>query len=162
MNYHNITTDDMLNGEGLRTVLWVSGCEHHCFKCQNSQTWDTHSGIQFDDNALNELLENIKKPYISGVTYSGGDPFHPKNVSDITKIAMKIKRRFPNKTQWLYTGYNFDEIQYFYILKYLDVIIDGKYEEEKRDITLPWRGSYNQHIWKKNKDNIWCIADKEF
>lgn len=146
MNYHNITTDDMLNGSGLRVVLWVSGCEHQCYKCQNPQTWDKDSGIKFDTNAWEEILSLLDKPYIEGITYSGGDPLFPNNRSMITSIASEIKELFPNKTQWLYTGYKFEEIKDLEIMRYIDVLVDGEYIDSKRDILLPFRGSSNQRI----------------
>ena len=146
MNYHNITTDDMLNGDGLRTVLWVSGCNHHCNNCQNKQTWDKNSGIYFGNDEWEEILSNLKKNYISGITFSGGDPLFPDNRQMITNIAEKIHRLYPTKTQWLYTGYNFEEVKDLEIMKYLDVVVDGEYIDSQRDVTLPWRGSKNQRV----------------
>lgn len=146
MNYHNITTDDMLNGSGLRTVLWVSGCNHHCENCQNPQTWDKESGIPFEENDWKELLADLEKPYISGITFSGGDPLFPENRKTIRDIAKAIRQLYPTKTQWLYTGYDFEKIRNLEIMKYLDVIVDGEYIDAQRDITLPWRGSTNQRV----------------
>lgn len=83
MNYHNITHDDMLNGVGLRVVLWCSGCSHNCHNCQNPQTWDINSGISFDEKAKEELFSELSKDYISGITFSGGDPLHENNLQTI-------------------------------------------------------------------------------
>ena len=146
MNYHNITTDDMLNGSGLRTVLWVSGCNHHCNNCQNPQTWDKNSGIHFGEDEWKELLSNLEKPYISGITYSGGDPLFIENQETIRDISKAIRQLYPTKTQWLYTGYKFEEVKDLEIMKYIDVIVDGEYIDSQRDITLAWRGSKNQRV----------------
>lgn len=163
MNYHNITYPDQNNGDGLRIVLWVAGCEHHCANCQNQQTWNPQSGIPFDENAMNEIRNELKKDYISGITFSGGDPLHPKNVQNVLKIVYEIRVSYPTKNIWLYTGYTWEQIMHPVItdinseqLKMLqmrkelvskcDVLIDGRYVDELRDISLHWRGSSNQRV----------------
>lgn len=163
MNYHNITYPDQNNGDGLRIVLWVAGCEHHCTNCQNQQTWSPQSGIPFDKNAMNEILNELKKDYISGITFSGGDPLHPQNVQNVLKIVDEIRVSYPTKNIWLYTGYTWEQIMHPVItdinseqLKMLqmrkelvskcDVLIDGRYVDELRDISLHWRGSSNQRV----------------
>jgi len=146
MKYHDITKDDMKNGDGLRAVLWVSGCNHKCKGCQNPITWDCNDGLIFDDNAENELLDILSKDYISGLTLSGGDPLFPGNREMILRLTKKIKSLFPLKTIWLYTGYKWEEINDLEIMRYVDVIIDGEYIESLRDIKLKWRGSSNQRI----------------
>ncbi len=146
MRYHNITKDDMLNGDGLRVVLWVSGCAHGCKQCQNQITWDPNGGLLFDEKAKEELFEQLEKSYITGITYSGGDPLFLGNREEITKLAKEIRERFPEKTQWLYTGYEWHEIQDEPILSYLDVIVDGKFEVDKKDSKLHWKGSSNQNV----------------
>ena len=146
MRYHNITKDDMLNGDGLRVVLWVAGCSHCCKECQNPITWDPNGGLPFDDAAKQEIFEQLEKPYISGITFSGGDPLFPQNRETIKRISKKIRELYPNKNQWLYTGYEFEEIKDLEIMKYIDVVVDGKYIDSQRDTTLPWRGSSNQRI----------------
>ena len=110
MNYHNITVDDMLNGDGLRTVLWVSGCEHRCRGCQNPQTWPEHSGVPFDDAAREELFGYLSRDYISGVTFSGGDPLFPANRETVGALVREIREHFPQKTIWLYTGSLFEDV----------------------------------------------------
>ena len=105
MNYHNITTDDMLNGDGLRVVLWTAGCTHKCEGCHNPITWDVQGGLLFDDNAKTEIFHELEKDYISGITFSGGDPLHPANCQAITDLAKELRSRFPQKTIWLYTGF---------------------------------------------------------
>lgn len=148
MNYHNITKDDMLNGDGLRAVLWVAGCGHHCPGCQNPATWDPEGGIPFDEDAENELFAELGKDYISGVTFSGGDPLYPGNEPTVYRLAKKIKELFPDKTVWLYTGYEWEYVVRTMprILEYIDVLVDGRYKKELRDVNLHWRGSANQRV----------------
>lgn len=97
MRYHNITKDDMLNGDGLRTVLWVAGCTHGCKGCHNPVTWDIQGGIPFDEAAREELFEAVSRPHMSGVTFSGGDPLHPENRREIGELIREIRERFPEK-----------------------------------------------------------------
>ena len=169
MNYHNITYPDMNNGDGLRVVLWLSGCSHHCYNCQNPQTWDVNSGIPFDESAKEELFRELDKDYISGLTLSGGDPLHEANLDGVLNLVNEIRLSFPNKTIWIYSGYMFSEL-FMYdekikrFLNYLrkdvmeiyqkrqqiiskcDVMVDGKYIDSQRDISLRWRGSKNQDV----------------
>lgn len=146
MNYHNITTDDMLNGDGLRTVLWVAGCEHHCDECQNPITWNPDGGIYFDKAAENELMQKLEPDYISGVTFSGGDPLHLRNHLKVAKLCHDIKERFPDKTVWIYTGYLWEEIRHFSFLRWVDVIVDGPFVKELKDVKYHWAGSTNQRV----------------
>jgi len=161
MNYHDITHDDLKNGDGLRVVLWVSGCSHHCAGCQNPQTWDKNSGILFDDAAKQEIFAQLNQDYISGITFSGGDPLHYANAPEILTLAKEIKEKYPNKTIWLYSGYTLEEIlrkdnienlneEHMSvckeILNYTDVFVDGEYIEEARDTKLQWKGSKNQRV----------------
>ena len=106
MRYHNITKDDMLNGDGLRVVLWVAGCEHHCPNCQNPVTWDINGGLEFDEAAKKGIFDEKKKNYVSGITFSGGDPLHTQNRKDVGALIEEIKEKFPNKTIWIYSGYD--------------------------------------------------------
>ena len=148
MNYHNINHCDFLNGEGIRVSLWISGCCIHCKGCQNPQTWNFKSGIEFTNNDLEELLNALKQPYIKGLTLTGGNPLD--NSCDILNICKTVKKELPKKDIWLYSGYTLEEIEQDpiknLILKYIDILIDGPYIEEKRDISLHWRGSSNQRI----------------
>jgi anaerobic ribonucleoside-triphosphate reductase activating protein len=146
MNYHNITTDDMLNGSGLRTVLWVAGCEHRCPKCQNPITWDPNDGLLFDQNAMNELKQELSQPYISGLSLSGGDPMFTGNRTTILKICKEIKSEYPHKNIWMYTGYKYEEIQDEPVMQYIDVLVDGKYVYQLDDPKKHWAGSSNQRI----------------
>ena len=153
MYYHDITKDDMKNGEGLRVVLWVSGCDHKCEGCQNPITWNPNDGVLFDEAAKAELYAQLEKTYISGITFSGGDPLYDANREEVTALAKEITERFPEKTIWLYTGYYYEEVKHLEIMKYIDVLVDGPYEQEKRDDKLHWCGSSNQHVLylKQNK-----------
>ena len=146
MNYHNITVDDMLNGDGLRTVLWVAGCDHHCRGCQNPQTWRADSGIPFDEDAKAELFADLSRDYISGITFSGGDPLYCSNVETVGALIREIRERLPEKTIWLYTGGSWEGVKNREIVRYLDVLVDGEYECDKRDTLLHWRGSSNQRV----------------
>ena len=146
MNYHNITTEDLLNGDGLRTVLWVAGCSHHCPFCQNPETHDPDGGIPFDNDAYKELIEDLGKPYISGLTLSGGDPLYVGNRETLTELVKDIKEQFPNKTVWCYTGFLYEEVCDLEIMNYIDVLVDGKFIQALNDNTLHWVGSSNQRI----------------
>lgn len=146
MRYHNITKDDMLNGDGLRVVLWVSGCSHCCKDCHNPVTWDPNGGIHFDEKAKGELFEELQKEYISGVTFSGGDPLHVNNRDKIGRLAEEIKEQFPGKTIWLYTGALWESIREIPWLSQVDVLVDGEFERDKKDTALKWRGSSNQRV----------------
>lgn len=146
MQFHNITKDDMLNGDGLRVVLWVAGCSHHCPECQNPVTWDPEGGVPFGAQEKQELFEQLDKSYISGITFSGGDPLYCTNEPEILSLAKEIRERFPGKTIWLYTGYSWEYVRQREIAAYLDVLVDGAYIKELRDTQLYWRGSSNQRV----------------
>ncbi len=146
MRYHNITKDDMLNGDGLRTVLWVAGCSHCCKECQNPITWDANGGLPFDEEAKEELFAELEKDYISGITLSGGDPLFFGNRPDILELVKEIREKFPTKTIWLYTGFVWETIEQLEIMNYVDVVIDGEFVVELKDTKLYWRGSSNQRV----------------
>ena len=146
MRYHNITKDDMLNGDGLRVVLWVAGCNHCCRECQNPVTWDPNGGLPFTEKEENEIFTELEKDYISGITFSGGDPLHPSNISAVTRLAKKIREKYPDKTIWLYTGSVWEEISHEEIIRYLDVCVDGEFVVEQKDISLKWKGSSTQRV----------------
>lgn len=146
MRYHNITKDDMLNGDGLRVVLWVAGCNHGCKGCQNPITWDPNGGLLFDEEAKQEIFDELRQSYVSGITFSGGDPLHPANVQGVTELAKEIRETFPDKTIWLYTGFLWEEITQLEMVKYLDVVVDGEFKIELLDTLLHWKGSSNQRV----------------
>jgi anaerobic ribonucleoside-triphosphate reductase activating protein len=146
MRYHNITKDDLLNGSGIRVVLWVAGCGHHCPECHNPITHDPKGGIPFDDAAKEELFAELRKDYVSGITFSGGDPLHPINVNEIGELVAEINAMFPNKTKWLYTGYTYEQISSLPFISMLDVVCDGRFEIDKFDPKIHWVGSSNQRV----------------
>ena len=146
MRYHNITKDDMLNGDGLRVVLWVAGCSHCCRECQNPITWDPDGGLPFDEAARQEIFAQLEKDYIFGITFSGGDPLHSANRADVRSLMMEIKEKYPNKTIWLYTGDVWENIMNDTLMKYVDVLVDGEFMVELKDTTLRWKGSSNQRV----------------
>ena len=146
MNYHKIEKTSIANGTGIRVVLWVSGCSLHCKGCQNPKTWDLSSGKLFDEDAKKELFEALDKPYIQGITFSGGHPLENENITEVYSLCKEIKDKFPTKDIWLYTGYQFEDINSYLIMQYIDVLVDGRYIDEQRDITLKWRGSQNQRV----------------
>ena len=162
INFCNITHDDLNNGDGLRVVLWLSGCSHHCYNCQNPQTWNPDSGIPFDESAKQEIFNELSKDYISGITFSGGDPLYENNLDEVLKLVKEIRISFPQKTIWLYTGYSYPDIfrgqpsclsqkglnnfKRREIIELCDVVVDGEYIDEQKDLTLKWRGSKNQHV----------------
>lgn len=146
MNYHKIEKTSIANGEGIRIVLWVSGCSLHCKGCHNPETWNPNSGKPFDKLAKKELFELLDKPYIQGITFSGGHPLENENIEFISQLCKEIKEKFPAKDIWLYTGWLFENIKSYPIMKYIDVLVDGQYIEEQRDITLKFAGSKNQRI----------------
>lgn len=146
MNYVKIEKNSIANGIGIRTVLWCSGCSLHCKGCHNPETWDCSYGKEFDEQALKELLSTLKNDYVQGITYSGGHPLEDYNIKEITQIAKTIKESYPQKTQWLYTGLLWENIKDLPILNYIDVLVDGPYIDEQKDITLAFRGSKNQRV----------------
>lgn len=146
MRYHNITKDDMLNGDGLRVVLWVAGCDHCCKECQNPMTWDPDGGLLFDDAAKAEIFEQLEKPYIEGITFSGGDPLHCANRDGVKALAKEIKQKYPGKNIWLYTGEVWETAMKYSVIPYIDVLVDGEFEQDKKDTALLWKGSSNQRV----------------
>lgn len=146
MRYHNITKDDMLNGDGLRVVLWVAGCSHCCKGCQNPMTWDPNGGLLFDEAAKREIFEQLEKSYISGITFSGGDPLHVANRNDVAGLMAEIKEKYPEKTIWLYTGDIWANVVQYPLMQYVDVLVDGEFKQDLRDVTLLWKGSSNQRV----------------
>lgn len=150
MKYHNITKDDMNNGDGLRVVLWVAGCNHHCKGCQNPQTWNPEVGLEFDETTYEEICKELEKDYVSGITLSGGDPLHENNREAVYELLSRIKDEFPNKTIWLYTGYKWGEIKNDQLMSSImclvDILVDGRFDEKLADKNYKWAGSTNQQV----------------
>ncbi len=149
MRIHSITYPDANNGLGFRVTLWVSGCVHHCKGCQNQETWDFNSGREFTDEDKNKIFDILSLPYIKGITFSGGDPLCSYN--DVLSLMKEIKNKFSEKDIWVYTGYTIEFIKEHFgeMLNYVNFIVDGKFIEEQKDVSLPFRGSKNQRIWEK-------------
>lgn len=146
MNYGKIKPVDIANGEGVRVSLFVSGCSHHCKGCFNPELWNYNAGQDMTTETLAEIIDLCSKSYISGLSLLGGEPLDPKNVETVTHIASFFKRHFPNKTIWCYTGYRFEDVKHLYIMKHIDVLVDGQFDEVLKNPKLRFRGSSNQRI----------------
>lgn len=160
MNYGNIKYFDSADGEGVRTSLFVSGCRNHCEGCFSPMTWDFEYGKPFTMIEENEIIESCKKSYVHGLTILGGDPFEKENQLALLSFIKRFKSECPDKTLWMYTGYILDkdlkygQRQYLHgvtnnILEYVDVLVDGPFIKSQRNIMLPFRGSENQRILRK-------------
>ena len=146
MNYISMTKAEIANGHGVRVALWVSGCDHHCENCQNPETWSCKAGKLFTEDDFHRLMNELSLPYYDGLTLTGGDPLHPANIDCIEYIVNKVKEVFPDKTIWCYTGYSFEDVKNFNVMKHIDILIDGLFVQELRDITLRFKGSSNQRV----------------
>ncbi|EOS27072.1 anaerobic ribonucleoside-triphosphate reductase activating protein [Lachnospiraceae bacterium 3-1] len=156
MNYGEIKKTDIANGEGVRVSLFVSGCTHHCVGCFNKETWDFSYGRKFTKETEEELLKALSPSYIAGLTLLGGEPMEPENQRALLPFLQHVKEKFPRKDIWCYTGYLFDkELQGMgrarcevtdEILSLVDVMVDGEFVQEKRNISLRFRGSENQRV----------------
>lgn len=144
MRYADIKFPDIANGPGCRVSLWISGCHFHCEDCHNQELWDFNAGEVFDLDALDKLCKYAKKDYCEGLSILGGEPLEPINADDLIIVAHAFKNHFPNKSIWLYTGYKFEDIKHHRALKYIDVLVDGQFEKNKKIIDLKFRGSTNQ------------------
>lgn len=186
MNIAGIDYESVKDGDGVRTTIYVSGCSHNCYNCHNPQTHDINYGVPFTEKLQNEIIENIKKrPFISGITWSGGDPLHENCIDDVLKFTNKIRLLLPEKTIWLYSGFTWGElfihdeqiekcthylrkdVMEIYkkrqeIIKNIDIFVDGRYIDSQRNISLKWRGSLNQRVvnvqksLKENKIILHC------
>lgn len=178
MNYSGISECDVLNGTGFRVVLFVSGCSHRCYNCQNPKTWDKNYGHPFTEKTKQYIFNCLNKDYIDGITITGGDPLYEYNLDEVLKLVQEIRISFPKKTIWLYTGYSYSEIfrgqssclsqeglnnfKRREIIKLCDVVVDGEYIDEQKDITKKWAGSKNQRVInvkesiKNNKIILYC------
>lgn len=179
MNYAQMRSMDISNGEGIGVSLFVQGCDFHCKNCFNSETWNFSKGQEWNEKTKNQFLKLVEKPFIQRVSILGGEPLHPENVQNVLKIVDEIRVSYPTKNIWLYTGYTWEQIMYpivtddlnferDYIIKArkelvskCDVLIDGRYVDELRDVSLHWRGSSNQRVinvqetLKQNKIILW-------
>lgn len=165
MNYGNIKECDIANGPGVRVTLFVSGCRHHCKGCFNSETWDFSYGKPFTEETAEMILKLLEPSYIQGFTVLGGEPFEPENQPAVAKLLKKIREAYPQKDIWCYSGYLYDEdmqpggrvyTEYTReILQQLDVLVDGEFVEQKKDLTLVFRGSSNQRLLRMKDGIAW-------
>ena len=159
MHYGMIKKMDVANGPGVRVTLFVSGCTHHCQECCQPETWDFNYGSLFTEDTVQELLEALHPDYIKGLTLLGGEPFEPENQKILLPFLKKVKETFPNKDVWCFTGYLFEELSGWResstrayceyteeMLSLIDILVDGEFQTEKKDIGLQFRGSRNQRI----------------
>ena len=143
---HSLETFGLVDGPGVRFVVFMQGCRMRCRYCHNPETWDAEGGIPFDQAAKAELFAELEKDYISGITFSGGDPLFPANRDTVGALCKEIRRRFPDKTIWMYTGYRWEQIEELDVLDAVDVLVDGRFEQALADTGLHWRGSSNQRL----------------
>ena len=171
MYFSEMKQYDIANGPGVRVTIFVSGCSHHCPGCFNEMTWDFTYGREFDVQDTERILQALKPDYIAGLTLLGGEPMEYVNQQGLLPLVKAVKERYPDKTIWCYTGYIFEKdlLDDFCckwketgeLLSYLDVIVDGRFELEKKDISLRFRGSSNQRIinvqasLKEGKTVLW-------
>ncbi|SPY32312.1 anaerobic ribonucleoside-triphosphate reductase-activating protein [Pasteurella canis] len=152
MNYLQYYPTDIVNGEGTRCTLFVSGCIHACKGCYNKKSWSFNAGIPFDHAMEEQIIRDLKDTRIKrqGLTLTGGDPLHPANIAVLLPFVKRVKQECPEKDIWAWTGYTLQELDGLQreILPYIDVLIDGKFEQEKADPSLVWRGSSNQIIYR--------------
>ena len=156
MNYAGIKYCDIANGLGCRTVLFVSGCRNKCKDCFQPHTWDFNYGEVFDDKIQQEILDSLKPAYVKGLTLLGGEPFEPENQKELVPFVKKVKQEYPDKNIWAFTGYVYDKDlieggrKYCKftdeLLSMIDVLVDGPFVVEEKDITLKFRGSRNQRV----------------
>ena len=156
MNYATIKSYDVANGPGVRVSLFVSGCTHHCKGCFNAEAWDFQYGTPFTRETEDQILDHLKPWYIRGLSLLGGEPFEPENQSGLLPLVKKVKETYPEKNIWCYTGYLFDEDicgkmmdqvpETKELLSYIDVLIDGPFIEERKNLKIRFRGSDNQRI----------------
>ena len=151
MNYANLKTYDIANGPGVRVSLFVSGCTHRCKGCFNQEAWDFDYGKPFDEAAMEEILGYLKPSYIKGITYLGGEPMDPRNQAGLLELSQKIKAAYPEKSIWCFTGYVWERIPQVdgitqELISLCDVIVDGPFVMEKKNLNLRFRGSENQRL----------------
>lgn len=160
MNYGAIKKCDIANGVGVRTVLFVSGCTHHCKGCFQPETWNFDYGEKYTKEIEDEIIESLKPDYVDGITLLGGEPFEPENQRELVKLLRRIKKELPQKTVWSFSGFTYEELTgdsravcevTNEMLSMLDVLVDGEFVEAKRNISLRFRGSENQRLIDMNK-----------
>lgn len=175
MNYAGIKKLDVANGPGLRVTLFVSGCTHHCKGCFNKETWDFNYGEPFTEEIEEEIMKELRRPQIAGLTLLGGEPFERVNQQGLLPLVQKAKKEFPEKPLWCFTGYDFEKDilgrmvteweETKELLSYIDILVDGKFVEELKDLNLRFKGSSNQRTiqvqesLKEGKIVLWDPAE---
>ena len=156
MRYNKIRKMDISNGPGVRISIFFQGCHFHCKGCFNTEAWDFNQGLEFGEKEIETILELAKDDYISGLSILGGEPMHPKNIEGTMELAKKFKEVYPKKSVWVWSGFLYDDLKEKEVLNYVDVLVDGQFQEDLRNPNLKWRGSSNQRVidipkTKKNK-----------
>lgn len=146
MKYGALKKTDIANGPGIRVSLFVSGCRKRCKGCFNPETWSFDYGKEFTEETYQEIFKALEPSYISGLSILGGEPFEPENIEEVTRLCQTVREWFPHKTIWVYTGYYYQDVKKYEVMDYIDVLVDGPYRENERDISLQYRGSRNQMI----------------
>ena len=147
MRYNKIRKMDISNGPGVRVSIFMQGCSFNCKNCFNKETHDFNAGKEFCDETVERVLELCDNENIEGLSILGGEPMHPKNIDGTTKLAKAFKEKFPDKNVWDWSGFSFDkDLKDKEVVKYLDVLVDGRYNDDLRNPTLKWRGSENQRV----------------
>lgn len=146
MRYSKIRTQDISNGPGIRVTIFMQGCTFNCKNCFNPETHDFNGGLEFNDEVIEKVLDLCSKSFIKGLSILGGEPLHPKNIEGTTFLAKRFKATYPNKTLWIWTGFLYGDLKDKEILKYVDVLVDGRFEDDKKDLTLKYCGSKNQRV----------------
>ena len=147
MRYHKIRKMDISNGPGVRVSIFMQGCTFNCKNCFNPETHDFNGGREFGDDMIDRILDLCSLDHIVGLSILGGEPMHPKNIEGTTKLVKKFKERYPNKTIWVWSGFLFDrDLKDKEVLNYIDVLVDGQYEDELHNPKLKYCGSSNQRV----------------
>ena len=147
MRYNTIRKMDISNGPGVRVSIFMQGCAFHCKNCFNSETWDFNGGKEFNDDTIKTVLDIGGQGHIKGLSILGGEPMHPSNIDGTTKLAKAFKEKYPDKTIWAWTGFQFDkDLKDKEVMKYIDVLVDGQYQDDLHSPVLKWKGSSNQRV----------------
>lgn len=147
MRYNKIRKMDISNGPGVRVSIFMQGCTFNCKNCFNTETHDFNGGKEFSQLTIDKVLEIADKEYIVGLSILGGEPMHPKNIGGTTMLAKAFKEKFPNKTIWVWSGFLFDkDLKDKDVMNYIDVLVDGRYQDELHNPNLKWKGSSNQRV----------------
>ena len=166
MRYNKIRKMDISNGPGVRVSIFMQGCAFHCKNCFNKETWSFKDGEEFTEETIDKVLELCSKDHIVGLSILGGEPMHPNNIKGTTMLAKAFKEKYPNKTIWVWSGFLFDrDLKDKEVMNYIDVLVDGRYEDNLHDFRLKWRGSSNQRVIDVKKslkhDKVILLEEKD-